>query len=139
MAKYRKTHSFEPPKEELTCLACGGPLDDTGACANPTNEKCDRSELSVADRPQATPPEEEVQVVGLDSFEDGIIFALTLLKDQVSARGDECDALSQGASSIVGAQLNTTRQTLVGMLVGFETALMKGVSERRAAMRKAKP
>lgn len=73
-----------------------------------------------------------------NAYEDGILFALGLLKSQVRTIETECEDRMRDAGTITGSALHGLRQTAVGMGVHFETALMKHVTERRSAENKAK-
>lgn len=72
------------------------------------------------------------------TFEDGVLWALTLLKQQVNARTDALDAATRLPSidSDVGHVLNGTAHVLRGFLIQFETSTMKLLTAKRVEQRK---
>lgn len=74
------------------------------------------------------------------TFEDGVLWALTLLKKHVNARTDALDAATRlpNIDNDVGHVLNGTAHVLRGFLIHFETDTMKQLNVRRTAESKKK-
>ena len=72
------------------------------------------------------------------TFEDGVLWALTLLKKHVNARTDALDAATRlpTIDFDVGHVLNGTAHVLRGFLIHFETDTMKQLNARRVALTK---
>jgi hypothetical protein len=72
------------------------------------------------------------------TFEDGVLWAMALLKQQVNARTDALDAATRLPSidSDVGHVLNGTAHVLRGFLIQFETSTMKQLTAKRVEQRK---
>jgi hypothetical protein len=68
------------------------------------------------------------------TFEDGVVWAMTLLKSHVNARTDALDAALRlpGVDGDVGHVLNGTAHVLRGFLIHYEVDLMKQLNARRA-------
>jgi hypothetical protein len=73
-------------------------------------------------------------------FEDGAVWALTVLKQHVNARTDALDAATRlpGIDNDVGHVLNGTAHVLRGFLIHYETDMMKQLNARRVELRQKK-
>jgi hypothetical protein len=103
--------------------------DDKSLCAycNTYNVGVHKPYCDFAPEPQPEP------VNASEVFEDGVLWALTLLKKHVNARTDALDAATRlpNMDDDVGHVLYGTAHVLRGFLIRFETDTMKQLNARR--------